>query len=80
MNGLHLFSLPSDDGISGIMPCEVSIIRNEWTPEAPARRPFIPDNGRLVGHYPLLMLVYIVFLYMINNNKKNKLIVLLNQH
>ena len=28
INGLHLFSLASDRGISGIMPDELSIIRN----------------------------------------------------
>ena len=52
MNGIHLFSSASDDGISGIMPFEVSIIRNELPP----RRPLILDNGHLVWHYPLLRL------------------------
>ena len=39
----------SDHGISGIMPFEVSIIRNKWT----LRRPFISDNGHLIGQTPI---------------------------
>ena len=38
------------------MPFEMSIIRNKWTTRkqgfTPPRRPFIPDNGHLVWHYP----------------------------
>ena len=46
--------LVSDRGISGITPFEVSnrppLRVGRFTPP---RRPLIPDNGHLVGHYPL---------------------------
>ncbi len=43
------------------MPSEASIIRNEWTSRkqlftrTPPHRPFVPDNGHLRGHHPLLI-------------------------
>ena len=47
----------------GIMPDEVSIIRNNWT----TRSPIISDNGHLEGHYP----AYTMVTYEINKYKIN---------
>ena len=70
----------SDHDITGTMPFEVSIIRNNRTsrrqPWRLPRRPIISDNGHLVGHYPLHNL------YLITNNlhKKNNNYVLDPNH
>jgi len=45
-------SFVNDHGISGIMPSEVSVIRNEWTSDG-SRLCVVPANGHLIGHHPL---------------------------
>ena len=38
INRLNFFTLASDHGISGIIPFEVSVIRNQWTTPRPKSR------------------------------------------